>query len=127
MSEKKLCPGPFWAPFWGSFLVKKRVQKGGKKRVRLGGRFGGIWVLQGDLVRFLSPPQIGLIYLFFNEDLQPELDAYFSWEKLRALQRERRDHGLQRGGWDEAPLDKNAELAELGGLRGRDVEARGAG
>ncbi len=49
-------------------------------------RFGGIWVLQGDLVRFLSPPQIGLIYLFFNEDLQPELDAYFSWEKLRALQ-----------------------------------------
>ena len=49
-------------------------------------RFGGIWVLQNDLVRFLSPPQIGLIYLFFNEDLQPELDAYFNWEQLRALQ-----------------------------------------
>ena len=49
-------------------------------------RFGGIWVLQRDLVRFLSPPQIGLIYLFFNEDLQPEFDAYFNWEQLRALQ-----------------------------------------
>ena len=49
-------------------------------------RFGGLWVLQGDLVRFLSPPQIGVLYLFFNEDLQPALDAYFSWEELRALQ-----------------------------------------
>jgi hypothetical protein len=49
-------------------------------------RFGGLWVLQGDLVRFLSPPQIGILYLFFNEDLQPALDAYFSWEQLRALQ-----------------------------------------
>jgi hypothetical protein len=49
-------------------------------------RYGGLWVLQSDLVRYLSPPQIGVIYLFFNEDLQPELDAYFSWEQLRALQ-----------------------------------------
>lgn len=51
-------------------------------------RYGGIWVMQGDLVRFLSPPQIGVLYLFFNEDLQPQLDAYFSWDQLRALQEE---------------------------------------
>ena len=49
-------------------------------------RYGGIWVLQGNLVRHLPPPQIGVIYLFFNEDLQPVVDAYFSWEELRALQ-----------------------------------------
>jgi hypothetical protein len=49
-------------------------------------RFGGLWILQGDLVRFLPPSQIGVIYLFFDEDLQPDLDSYFSWEQLRALQ-----------------------------------------
>ena len=49
-------------------------------------RFGGLWVLQSDLVRYLSPPQIGVLYLFFDEDLQPQMDVYFSWENLRDLQ-----------------------------------------
>jgi len=49
-------------------------------------RFGGIWVLQGDLVRHLTPNQVGVLYLFFNNDMQPEEGTYLSWEELHLRQ-----------------------------------------
>ncbi|MEW6754397.1 MAG: hypothetical protein AB1505_25955 [Candidatus Latescibacterota bacterium] len=49
-------------------------------------RYGGLWVLQGDIVRYLFPQQVGLLYLFFGEDLQPELDRVFAWDELFARQ-----------------------------------------
>ncbi|MFT5090463.1 MAG: hypothetical protein ACI8PG_004843 [Planctomycetota bacterium] len=49
-------------------------------------RFGGIWVLQGDLVRHLTPNQVGVLYLFFDADMQPEEGRYLSWEELHRRQ-----------------------------------------
>lgn len=49
-------------------------------------RFGGIWVLQDDLVRHLTPNQVGVLYLFFDSDLQPETDQYLSWDELHRRQ-----------------------------------------
>ena len=42
MSEKRGSPGPFWAPFWGSFLNKKRIKNRTEKCRYFGWRFGGI-------------------------------------------------------------------------------------
>lgn len=50
-------------------------------------RFGGLWVLLRDIVRYLQPQQIGVLYLFFDQQLQPELGRPFSWEELFARQR----------------------------------------
>ena len=41
MSEKRGSPGPFWAPFWGSFLNKKRIKNRTEKCRYFGWRFGG--------------------------------------------------------------------------------------
>ena len=43
MTEKRGSPGPFWVPFWGSFLNKKRIQNRTEKCTYFGWRFGGIW------------------------------------------------------------------------------------
>jgi len=45
-------------------------------------RFGGLWVLQQDIVRYLFPQQVSVLYLFFDGDLQPELDRGLSWDEL---------------------------------------------
>ena len=45
-------------------------------------RFGGLWVLQKDIVRHLFSQQVSLLYLFFDADLQPELERFFNWEEL---------------------------------------------
>jgi len=50
-------------------------------------RFGGLWVLLRDIVRYLQPQQIGVIYLFFDDQLQPEIGRPFTWEELFARQR----------------------------------------
>jgi hypothetical protein len=50
-------------------------------------RFGGLWVLLGDIVRYLQPQQIGVLYLFFDPELRPELSRPFSWDELFARQR----------------------------------------
>ncbi len=50
-------------------------------------RFGGLWVLLHDIVRYLLPQQIGVLYLFFDERLRPELGRVFAWEELFARQR----------------------------------------
>lgn len=50
-------------------------------------RFGGLWVLLRDLVRYLLPQQLGVLYLFFDQHLQPELERAFTWEELFARQR----------------------------------------
>lgn len=50
-------------------------------------RFGGLWVLLRDIVRYLQPQQIGVLYLFFDDQLQPDLGRPFSWEELFARQR----------------------------------------
>ena len=51
-------------------------------------RFGGLWILQSDLARRLSQPEVGALYLFLDRELQPQLDRAFSWgelfERLRA-------------------------------------------
>jgi hypothetical protein len=50
-------------------------------------RFGGIWALQRDIVRFLPPACLGGLYLFFDQELQPELERSLSWVDLFARQR----------------------------------------
>lgn len=50
-------------------------------------RFGGKWILQQDIVRLLMPQQVGVLYLFFDEALQPELGRAFSWDELHERQR----------------------------------------
>lgn len=45
-------------------------------------RFGGLWVLQNDIVRYLFPQQVSVLYLFFDEDLEPELARRFGWDEL---------------------------------------------
>lgn len=47
-------------------------------------RYGGLWVLQQDLVRYLFPQQVGVVYLFCDADGWPEEDRWFSWEELLA-------------------------------------------
>jgi hypothetical protein len=49
-------------------------------------RFGGLWVLQGDIVRYLFPQQVSVLYLFFDAQLQPELDRWFTWGELHERQ-----------------------------------------
>ncbi|MBT7913042.1 hypothetical protein HN588_03945, partial [Candidatus Bathyarchaeota archaeon] len=44
--------------------------------------FGGLWVLQTDIVRYLFPQQVNVLYLFFDEELQPETGRFFGWEEL---------------------------------------------
>ncbi len=74
------------------FVVREEFQSertayiGLKDYERASRRFGGIWVLQGDLVRHLTPNQVGVLYLFFNADLQPEEGQYLSWEELHHRQ-----------------------------------------
>lgn len=53
-------------------------------------RFGGLWVLQEDIVRYLFPQQVALLYLFFDADLQPELGHPFSWDELHLRQQSSR-------------------------------------
>jgi len=53
-------------------------------------RFGGLWVLQEDIVRYLFPQQVGLLYLFFDEQLQPELQRWFTWDELHVRQQNSR-------------------------------------
>jgi hypothetical protein len=49
-------------------------------------RFGGLWILQSDLVRLLMPQQTAVLYLFFDAQTQPELDRVFTWDELRERQ-----------------------------------------
>lgn len=50
-------------------------------------RFGKLWILQHDLVRRLFPQQVSVLYLFFDEHFQPELERVFSWDELFERQR----------------------------------------
>jgi hypothetical protein len=50
-------------------------------------RFGGLWVLQNDIVRYLEPSELNLLYLFFNHKLQPALDLNLNWGELVERQR----------------------------------------
>ena len=51
-------------------------------------RFGGLWILQNDIVRKLYSQQVGALYLFFDENRRPELDRVFTWDELYERQRE---------------------------------------
>ncbi len=51
-------------------------------------RFGKLWILQSDLVRRLMPQQVSVLYLFFDQQLQPELARTFSWDELFDRQRQ---------------------------------------
>ncbi|MBT3344831.1 MAG: hypothetical protein HN712_23940 [Gemmatimonadetes bacterium] len=50
-------------------------------------RFGGLWILQDDIVRKLTSQQVGAIYLFFDENLQPQINQEFTWDELYQRQR----------------------------------------
>lgn len=50
-------------------------------------RFGKLWILQHDLVRRLFPQQVSVLYLFFDDQFQPELDRVFTWDELFERQR----------------------------------------
>ncbi len=68
------------------FQQNRSLYVGLKDYERASRRFGGIGVLQDDLVRHLSPNQVGVLYLFFSEHLQPETGRYISWEELHRRQ-----------------------------------------
>ena len=51
-------------------------------------RFGGLWVLQEDIVRFLKPTEVSILYLFVNAQGQPECDRTFHWPELFERQRQ---------------------------------------
>jgi hypothetical protein len=51
-------------------------------------RFGGLWVLQGDVVRHLQPAQVSLLYLFFNHKVQPDMHIKASWGELLDRQKQ---------------------------------------
>lgn len=45
-------------------------------------RYGGLWILQHDIVRFITSQQVSVLYLFFNQDFQPEEESWLSWDDL---------------------------------------------
>ncbi|MFH1568812.1 MAG: hypothetical protein ABIL09_12515 [Gemmatimonadota bacterium] len=51
-------------------------------------RFGGLWILQDDIVRHLMAQQVGVLYLFFGDDMMPALERTFSWPELFGRQRQ---------------------------------------
>lgn len=68
------------------FQQERSQYVGLKDYERASRRFGGIGVLQDDLVRHLSPNQVGVLYLFFDENMQPEMGRYFGWDELHRRQ-----------------------------------------
>lgn len=50
-------------------------------------RFGGLWILQGDVVRHLMAQQVGVLYLFFDDQMMPAYDRSFTWDELVERQR----------------------------------------
>jgi hypothetical protein len=57
-------------------------------------RFGKLWILQADLVRRLMPQQVSILYLFFDSEIQPELERTFTWDELS--ERQRASHFISR-------------------------------
>ena len=51
-------------------------------------RFGGLWILQQDIVRHLMAQQVGVLYLFFGDDMMPATDRLFDWTELFERQRQ---------------------------------------
>jgi len=51
-------------------------------------RYGGLWVQQEDLVRFLDPQQLGTLYLFCDGEKKPEIGRLFDWGELAERQRQ---------------------------------------
>jgi hypothetical protein len=50
-------------------------------------RFGGVWVLQDDIVRLLLPQEVSVLYLFFDSQMQPETGRHMEWDDLYQRQR----------------------------------------
>lgn len=69
-----------------SFQAERHRYLGLKDYERASRRFGGLWILQSDMARFLSQLEVGSLYLFFDEDLRPEMGRVFTWEELFARQ-----------------------------------------
>ncbi len=57
-------------------------------------RFGGLWILQGDVVRHLMAQQVGVLYLFFDDQMTPAFDRSFTWDEL--VERQRRSAHINR-------------------------------
>jgi hypothetical protein len=50
-------------------------------------RYGGLWILQEDIIRYLMRQQLSILYLFFNGSGWPAMDIDFSWDDLFQRQR----------------------------------------
>ncbi len=70
-----------------TFQNERQAYVGLKAYEKASRRFGGISILQGDLVRHLSPNQVGVLYLFFDKEMQPEVGRYIAWDELQERQR----------------------------------------
>lgn len=70
-----------------AFQAERRRYLGLKDYERASRRFGGLWILQSDLTRYLSQLEVGALYLFFDEDLHPQMRRVLTWEELFARQR----------------------------------------
>jgi hypothetical protein len=68
------------------FQAEREQYIGLKDYERASRRFGGIWVRQDDLVRYLTRNQIAGLYLFFNGEMRPEEGRYLNWDELHARQ-----------------------------------------
>tara|TARA_B100000686_G_scaffold350070_1_gene444978 strand:- start:2736 stop:3962 length:1227 start_codon:yes stop_codon:yes gene_type:complete len=44
-------------------------------------RYGGLWILQGDIVSHLAAHHLGVLHLFFDDELCPEWSV-LSWDEL---------------------------------------------
>ena len=69
-----------------SFQAERQRYVGLKDYERASRRFGGLWILQSDLARYLSQLEVGALYLFFDDDLHPEMERSFTWDELSARQ-----------------------------------------
>jgi hypothetical protein len=45
-------------------------------------RYGGLWILQDDIIRHLMRQQLSILYLFFDGSGEPAIDVDFSWDDL---------------------------------------------
>lgn len=70
-----------------AFSQQRSAFVGLKDYERASRRFGGVWVLQRDIVRLLLPQQISVLYLFFDDQMRPQTDRAMSWDELFERQR----------------------------------------
>lgn len=80
-------------------------------------RFGGLWILQEDIVRHLMAQQVGVLYLFFDDAMMPAMDRTFNWSEL--FERQRQSSHINRAMRNSQTF---LEMVLEGLVRGRFIE-----